>query len=107
METTPRELPDRLLCVTRYPRRGRAEGAMKPSPIGDYVRYSDYAALATRLAESEARAEDARDAARYRYLRPFWVWWQVTDGDGKYGDELDAAIDAAIAQEAGREAGSA
>ena len=31
---------------------------------GDYVKFDDYAALATRLAESEARAEGLADALR-------------------------------------------
>lgn len=62
-----------------------------------------------RVREAEAEAE--RDAARYRWLRggpdvpPYslrWSWWEVREWKGGYwntplGDDMDRAIDAAMA----------
>ena len=80
---------------------------------GAYVKFDDYAALAARLAESEARAEGLVAAVRKMHEA------DAAYGCGFYDDGnwleayeltlqlvgIDAAIDAA--QEAEREAGSA
>ncbi|WP_211243393.1 hypothetical protein [Chitiniphilus eburneus] len=63
--------------------------------------------MARLIGESAARVEErvARDAARYRLLSR-GQQWSVVDGigDALRADELDAALDAAIAAEAGVEA---
>lgn len=105
------------LPVIRYKPSGYSVG-MRADGEGRYVDYFDYAALVARLAESEARAVAAEaNDRRYRWLRDPANNESVSNliaiydyGDEALlmdGDDLDAAIDAAMKQEAEREAGSA
>lgn len=67
-------------------------------PIADPV----LAVFQDRAAPPAAPSDEARDAARYRYLRdvgpktPFGLCATDSDGHLQYGAELDAAIDAAV-----------
>lgn len=129
MATTPRELPElppSLDEVSVFMGARSDEFSRFAAPNDEYFSAADMHAYARQaIAESEARAEDARDAARYRWLRNkaldpvacmdrgdrFEPWCVIgnsaKDSGPCDGDDLDAAIDAAIAQEAEREAGSA
>ena len=93
------------LPVIRYKPSGYSVG-MRADGEGRYVDYFDYAALVARLAESEARAEGLADALRgiaedcrrgadQRGMTPAGV------------QDIARRCDAAIAQEAEREAASA
>ena len=87
--TSPRELPE--LPVERELRNYSGN-----IPFGYYSARDMHAYARQAIAESEARAEGVRKA-----LRGALVLLQIPESD------IDSVIDAAIAQEAGREAGSA
>ena len=100
-QTTPRELPELPIAFDRLPCEPDDDmiDVFTPTQMHAYARQA--------IAESEARAaRDARDAARYRWLRDEC---DTTTGfllaQRLEAHEWDAAIDAA--QEAEREAASA